>query len=268
MDRTSVNPLSSHAKEIRRKILKMIHASKSAHIASALSTVELLVSLYFKIMRIDPKNPSMQGRDILIFSKGHGCSALYATLVQRGYENEKILQEFSTDGGKLWGHVTSGSMKGIEATAGSLGHGLPIGLGMALANKKRNVFVLMGDGECDEGSVWEAILFAGHARASNLIAIIDFNKIQSLGNTAEVLDIEPLAEKFRAAKWAAKEVDGHSIPHICAALQKLPFEEGKPSVLIAHTTKGKGISFMENSLAWHYTPPDDKQLEGALGELS
>lgn len=245
----------------------MICASQSLHIGSALSTVELLVALYFKIMRIDEKNPALGNRDIFIMSKGHGCAALYATLVERGFAKSSMLEGFSVDAGTLWGHVTKSGMPGIEVSTGSLGHGLPIGLGMAIASKERRVFVLLGDGECDEGSVWEAILFAGHRKQDNLVAIVDYNKIQSFGTTREVLDLEPFAAKWRAAGWSATEVDGHSLEGIVRSLSSLPFERGKPSVLIAHTIKGKGFSFMENSLDWHYKSPTAEQLESCIGEI-
>ena len=260
--------LEERARRIRRRILKMVHASKSSHVGTALSSVEILVALYFKVMHIDPQKPDWPDRDIFLLSKGHGCSAQYATLVERGYADEKILDGFAKDGGTLWGHATYGTMPGIEAATGSLGHGLPIGLGMAIANPKRRVFVLLGDGECDEGSVWEAALFAGHRRQENLTAIIDYNKIQSLGRTKDVLDLEPLADKWKAMRWGVKEADGHDLAQLAKILSKTPIEKGKPSLLIAHTTKGKGVSFMENSLDWHYKNPDDKQMAAALEELA
>ncbi len=255
------------ARRIRCRILKMVHASKSSHVGTALSSVDILVALYFKVMRIDPKRPDWGARDIFLLSKGHGCTAQYATLVERGYADAKVLEGFAADGGTLWGHATSGTLPGVEASTGSLGHGLPIGLGMAIADPARRVFVLLGDGECDEGSVWEAALFAGHRRPENLVAIIDYNKIQSLGDTKDVLNLEPLADKWKALNWGVREVDGHDIGAITKALSSLPFKKGRPSVLIAHTIKGKGVSFMENKLDWHYKNPDDSQLAAALAEL-
>ncbi|VVB57152.1 1-deoxy-D-xylulose-5-phosphate synthase [uncultured archaeon] len=263
----SSGSLPQHARRVRERILRMVAASKSSHVGTALSAADLLVALYFKVMRIDPKRPDWPERDIGLLSKGHGCTALYATLVERGYADPKILEGFAVDGGTLWGHATWGTMPGVEAATGSLGHGLPLGLGMAIAKSSRRVFVLMGDGECDEGSVWEAALFAGHRHQENLVAIIDYNKIQSLGNTKDVLDLEPLAAKWKAMRWGVQEVDGHDPDAVAAALSKLPFESGKPSVLIAHTVKGKGVSFMEHSLDWHYKNPDEKQLAAALEEL-
>ena len=258
--------LPTRAKAVRRNILAMVSRSESAHVGTALSCADLLVALYFGVMRIDPKKPQWDERDRFLLSKGHGCSALYATLVERGYADTKILDGFCMDGGTLWGHATSKTMPGVEASTGSLGHGLPLGLGMAIANNKSKVFVLMGDGECDERSVWEAALLAGHRGQDNLVAIIDYNKIQSLGSTREVLDLEPLAAKWKAMRWSVREVDGHDIAAVQKTLKKLPFHKGKPSLLIAHTTKGKGVSYMENSLDWHYKTPDKKQLKEALEE--
>lgn len=262
-----IENLRQKAKNIRLKALKMVAASNSSHIGTALSSIDLLTALYFHALKIDPKNPSWAERDRFILSKGHGCSALYATLVERGFEDEKILEGFSKDNGTLWGHVTTGTMKGIDSTAGSLGHGLPVALGMSLALTNSRVFVLLGDGECDEGSVWEAALFAGYKKLQNLVAIIDYNKIQSLGSTKDVLDLEPFAKKWQAAKWAVKEIDGHNMGQIIKALDSLPLKKGMPSCIIAHTIKGKGVSFMENCLDWHYKSPNEQQLKAAIDEI-
>jgi len=266
-----IESLAQASKQVRKTVLAMVHSSGSAHVGTSLSAVDILVSLYFKTLRIDPAKPDDPNRDRLILSKGHGCAALYATLVGRGFADRKILDGFSKDGGTLWGHSTWKTMPGIEASTGSLGHGLPIGVGMAIAAKadkaSRRVFVVLGDGECDEGSVWEAAMLAGHLKLSNLVAIVDYNKIQSLGSVKEVLDLEPFAAKWLAFGWSAKEVNGHSHDEIINALSSLPFEHGKPSVLIAHTVKGKGVSFMENELAWHYKSPDAGQLKAAYGEI-
>ena len=263
--------LDQVSKRVRKQVLAMVHASGSSHVGTSLSAVDILVSLYFKVLRIDPAKPSDPVRDRLILSKGHGCAALYATLVECGFANKKILEGFSVDGGSLWGHSTWKTMPGIEASTGSLGHGLPMGVGMALAAKadgsSRRIFVILGDGECDEGSVWESAMFAGHHKLDNLVAIVDYNKIQSLGSVKEVLDLEPFAAKWRAFGWTAQEINGHSHEEIVSALSAVPFEPIKPSVLIAHTVKGKGVSFMENQLAWHYKSPDAAQLKSACGEI-
>lgn len=259
------------AKNIRKNILKMVTVSKSSHIGSALSIVEILVVLYFRILNIDPQFPGKEDRDRFILSKGHACTALYATLAQRGFFSDKILDTFCLDAGVLPGHATMHCVPGVEVSTGSLGHGLSMGVGMAIAAKHDNrnykVFVLMSDGECDEGSVWEAAMFAAHHKLDNLIAIIDYNKLQAFGRVEDVLSLEPFKDKWTAFGWAVKEIDGHNFSEIEGALARVPFIKNKPSVIIAHTVKGKGVSFMENQLAWHYKSPNKEQLEVALKEL-
>lgn len=265
---TKCKEVSTH---IRKEIVKMHARSKSPHIGSALSVVDILTVLYFYILKIDPKNPQDKNRDRFILSKGHAGSALYATLASRGFFPEEILDEYCMDGGKLPGHSTMHCVPGIEASTGSLGHGLSMGIGMALSaiydGLNYNVFVLLSDGECDEGSVWEAAMFAAHHRLSNLIAIIDYNKLQAFGRTNEVVNLEPFRDKWMSFGWSTKEMDGHNFEEIINVLGKLPFEKDKPSAIIAHTTKGKGVSFMENQVAWHYKSPNEKELEIALKEL-
>ena len=231
---------------------------------------DLLAVLYGEILQVRPKDPRWPERDRFILSKGHCCTALYATLALRDFFPVKELDTYGQDGSRLMSHV-SHKVPGVEFSTGSLGHGLPFGCGKALAAKRREknwrVFVMLSDGELDEGSNWEAILFAPQHKLDNLVAIVDYNKIQSLGGVKEVLDLHPLAEKFRAFNWSVKEIDGHNHGGISAALQTLPFETGKPSCLIAHTVKRKGVSFMEDKLLWHYKSPDAGQLQQALGEL-
>jgi transketolase len=257
------------AREIRKKILKMIFTSQSPHIGSALSCVDILTVLYFKILAIDPKNPWLENRDRFILSKGHAASALYATLAQRGFFSEEVLNSYCLDGGKLPGHSTMHCVPGVEVSTGSLGHGLSIGAGMAIAakgdNKNYRVFVLMSDGECDEGSVWETAMFASHHKLDNLIAIIDYNKLQAFGRTNNVLNLEPLKEKWISFGWAVKEIDGHNFTEIEKSLN---IRRSKPSVIIAHTIKGKGISFMENKLEWHYKSPNKEEYNLAIKELN
>ena len=259
------------ATNIRKKIVRMHTQSKSSHIGSALSVVDILVALYFHVLKIDPKNPKDKNRDRLILSKGHAASALYATLAQRGFFTEEILEEYCIDGGKLPGHSTIGCVPGVEVSTGSLGHGLSMGIGMSIAAKhdRRDykVFVLLSDGECNEGSVWEAAMFAAHHKLDNLIAIVDYNKIQAFGRTNEVINLEPFRNKWISFGWAVKEIDGHNFSQIEEKFREVPFEKDKPSLIIAHTVKGRGISFMENELAWHYKSPNKKQLEIALKEL-
>ncbi len=263
--------LKEHAKNIRKKIIEMVTKAKSSHAGTALSIVEILTVLYFKILKIDPKSPHDPNRDRFILSKGHGCTGLYAVLAERGFFPPTLLSEFYLDGGKLFGHSTLGTAPGIEASTGSLGHGLSLGLGMAIAAKidksDHRIFVLMSDGECDEGSVWEAIMAAGHYKMGNVIAIVDYNKIQSFGFVKDVMDLEPFSDKWRSFGWAVKEVDGHNTEELLDALSNVPFEKNKPSVVIAHTIKGRGISFMENQLDWHYKSPDSVQYNQALKEL-
>lgn len=261
------------SKDIRRHILKMHAKSNSSHIGSALSCVDILVALYFCVLKIDPKNPKDGNRDRFILSKGHGVSALYATLAKRDFFSETILEEYCIDGGRLPGHSTKDCAPGVEVSTGSLGHGLPIGAGMALSAKHDElgyrVFVLLSDGECDEGSVWEAALFASHHRLDNLIAIVDYNKIQAFGRTNEVLNLEPLTDKWKAFGWEVREIiDGHNFGEVISTLRKVSFKGKKPSVVIVHTVKGKGVSFMENKLEWHYKSPNKEELELALQELN
>lgn len=259
------------SKDIRKKVLKMTYESQTAHIGSSLSEVDILAVLYFKILSVDPKNPLFDERDRFILSKGHAAAALYATLAQRGFFSEEILDTYCQDGGKLPGHSTKGCVPGVEASTGSLGHGLPMGNGMALAakndGKKYRIFVLMSDGECEEGSVWEAAMFASHHKLDNLIGIIDYNKLQAFGRTNEVLNLEPLKKKWEDFGWQVKEIDGHNFAEIEKSLSQIPFKEGKPSLVIAHTVKGKGISFMENKLESHYLPPNKEQYLRALKEI-
>lgn len=259
------------SKKIRRKILRMVFNSQSSHIGSCLSAIDILAVLYFKVLSIDPRKPRARNRDRFILSKGHACAALYATLALRGFFSEKILDEYCKDGGRLPGHSTRHCVPGVEVSTGSLGHGLSMAVGMALAAKydklDYRVFALLGDGECNEGAVWEAIMFAGNKKLDNLIAIVDYNKIQSFGRVKEINNLEPFADKWRSFGWEAREADGHDVEELARLLNAVPFRPGKPNVLIAHTIKGKGVSFMENELKWHYKSPDKKELACALKEI-
>jgi transketolase len=258
------------ARRMRRLALEMVHRANASHIGGSLSMADLLDVLYGKILRVRPEEPSWPERDRFILSKGHCCSTLYAALALRGFFPLDELETFGRNGSRLMTHV-SHKVPGVEFSTGSLGHGLPFGCGKALAAKRRGwawrVFVMLSDGELDEGSNWEAILFAPQHRLDNLVAIVDYNKQQSLGAVSEVLELGPLADKFRAFRWAVREIDGHSHDAIHEALCGLPWEPGRPNCLIAHTVKGKGVSFMEGSLLWHYRSPDAAQLRQALSEL-
>ena len=259
------------AKKIRRHALHMIHRAKSSHLGSAYSMADLLAVLYGKILRINPHKPDAADRDRFVLSKGHACAALYAVLAERGFFPKEWLQNFYQDGERLAGHATHVGVPGVEVSTGSLGHGLPLACGMALVGKRdrqaHRIFTLLSDGECDEGSTWEAALFAPHHGLDNLIAIIDYNHIQSLGPVKEVLDLEPFAAKWKAFGWAVREIDGHDCAQIESTLINLPFEPGKPTCVVAHTVKGKGVSFMENKLLWHYRSPDAEEMALALAEL-
>lgn len=263
--------LSDISREVRRKVIKMIYQSKSSHLGSALSCVDILSALYFKILRIDVDNPSYGNRDRFILSKGHAAAALYAILAERGFFLEKELDDYCQDGKKLAGHSTKYSVPGAEVSTGSLGHGLSIGAGMAYAGKKDNkdyrVFVLMSDGECQEGSTWEAILFSGHHQLDNLIAVVDYNKWQAYGKISRILNLEPFAKKLKDFGWAVKEINGHNFSEIEKAFSQIPFKKGKPSLVLAHTIKGKGISFLENKLDSHYRVLSESEYNQTLSEL-
>jgi transketolase len=247
----------------------MAHASKTPHVASALSCVDILVALYFSVLRIDSAKPDDPDRDRLLLSKGHGCMAQYGALAECGFFPEGVLEEYARDGGRLAEHPGPHCVPGIEAATGSLGHGLPIGAGLALAAKVRGanyrVFVVLSDGECYEGSVWEAALFAPAQSLDSLTAIVDYNGWSAMARTYPAM--EPLAEKWRAFGWAVQEVDGHDMEALAAVLAAVPFEPGRPSAIISRTVKGKGVSFMENDLEWHYRPPNDQDLQRALLEI-
>jgi len=255
---------------IRAHALRMVSSAKASHIGSALSMADILSVLYTQILRVDPANPHWEERDRLVVSKGHATSILYAALAERGFFPVDWLTGYCKDNSKLLGHV-SHHVPGVEVSTGSLGHGLPIACGMALAAKhdgrSSRTFVILSDGELDEGSCWEAILFAGHHRLNNLTAIVDYNKIQSFGTVKDVLDLDPLAAKWEAFRWHTVEVDGHDFAQLQNALSRTSSEPDKPTVVVAHTIKGKGVSFMEDRLEWHYRSPNQAQLAEALKEL-
>ena len=258
------------ARRIRVDVLRMVHRTRASHVGSCFSMADMMSVLYGKILRIDPCEPGNPDRDRVIISKGHSAAAVYATLANRGFFPREWLEHYAENGSLLAGHV-SDQVPGIELSTGSLGHGLPVGTGMALAariqGKQSRTFVIASDGECDEGAVWEAALFAGHHGLDNLTLLVDYNKIQSFGRVSDVLRLEPFGEKWRSFGWAVMELDGHDHHALAMAMDTLPIANGKPSVLLCHTVKGKGVSFMEDKLAWHYKSPDDAQLTQALNEL-
>jgi transketolase len=258
------------ALNIRRHAVRMTHLGKSSHVGSVLSMTDIIAVLYGSILQVRPAEPRWAERDRFILSKGHAGAGVYAALAETGFFSTDILKTHYANGSILSGHVSHKGIPGVEISTGSLGHGLPIGVGMALAasldKKNHRVFVLMSDGECDEGSNWEAILFAAHHKLANLVAIIDYNKIQSLAPVAETLALEPFADKWRAFGWHVDEVDGHDHEALTAALGDTDLLD-KPRCVIAHTIKGNGVSFMEQSVLWHYRTPQDREYLDAMKEL-
>lgn len=258
------------AHKIRKHCVEMTHLANSSHIGSMLSIADILAVLYGEILKYDPKNPKWENRDRLILSKGHAGAALYAVLAECGFFPIEELNTYCQNGSRFLGHI-SHYVPGVEASTGSLGHGLPIATGMAYAakldSKLHRIYVIMSDGECDEGSNWEAILFAGHHKLSNLITIVDYNKIQSLAPVDDTLTLEPFRKKWEAFNWEVFEIDGHDHNILKQTLKIDPKQHNKPICIMAHTVKGKGVSFMENKVLWHYRSPQEDEYENALIEL-
>lgn len=257
--------------KIRRHGIEMTHLSGGSHIGSILSVADIIAVLYADIMKYDAKNPNWKERDRFILSKGHAGAAIYAALAETGFFELDELKTHYANGSRLSGHV-SHYLPGVDFSTGSLGHGLSAGAGMALAAKKdkkdHKVYVVLGDGECDEGSVWEAVLFANHFHLDNLVTIVDYNHMQSLDYCDKTLELGDFASKWKAFGWNVKEVHGHDHSELREALQHSQNEEKKPTVVIAHTTKGKGVSFMENDILWHYRfPHEGWEYDGAVAEL-
>ena len=263
--------ISNLAREIRKLSLEMVAISKASHIGSALSIADILATLYEKILNYNIKKPSWENRDRFILSKGHACVALYATLACKKFILKRELKTYGKNYSRLMSHI-SHHVPGVEFSTGSLGHGLPFGVGKALISKKKNkkwkTYVLMSDGELGEGSNWEALLFASHHKLDNLSAIVDYNKLQSFGSIEDTLSLEPLEMKFRSFGWEVRIIDGHNFDELYESLSSIPWVKNKPSMIIAKTIKGKGVSFMENSVDWHYRSPTNEQLKKALIEIS
>ncbi|WP_150290127.1 transketolase [Sphingobium estronivorans] len=259
------------ARRIRGQALRMVTRAKASHIGSALSIADIVAVLYGRTLRVHPAAPDHPQRDRFILSKGHACVAVYAALAETGFIDPALLDSYGSDGSMLMAHI-SHKVPGAEFSTGALGHGLPFGTGKALAAKRRGqdwrTIVLTSDGEWGEGSNWEAALFAAHHGLDNLVCIIDYNKLQSLKTVDETLRLEPLHSKFEAFGWAVREVDGHDHGALVAALEAAPWEPGRPMMLIAHTIKGKGVSFMENRVEWHYRNPTPELLAQALTEIA
>jgi transketolase len=258
------------AADIRVHALQMVNAAKASHIGGVLSIADILAVLYNGVLNVDPQHPLWAERDRFILSKGHCCTGVYAALAMREFFNLEELKTYAQDGTRLMSHI-SHKVPGVEFSTGSLGHGLPFGTGKALAARRSKklwrTFVLLSDGELDEGSNWEALMFASHHKLDNLVAIIDYNKLQSLTTVDNTLRIEPLSDKFSAFGWEVREVDGHDEAALHSAFSCVPWVRNKPTILIAHTTKGKGVSFMENKVEWHYRSPTSEQLSKAIAEI-
>jgi transketolase len=263
--------LQSIASMIRAKIIQLSHETQTPHLGSSLSCVDILVAAYWGILDVDPEDPRDPGRDRLILSKGHAASALYVTLWKRGFFGNDLLDSFGKPGGCLPEHPSPACAPGVEVVSGSLGHGLSLGLGMALAakiqKKDYRVFVVMSDGECNEGSVWESAMLAPAHALENLVTIVDFNRWQATGRSEEVTALSPLNKKWESFGWSAYNVDGHDVTALLDLFRSIPEAPGKPTAIIAHTVKGKGVSFMEDDNNWHYRIPTADEVSLALKEL-
>jgi transketolase len=267
----TIAELEARARAVRIATVHMAHDGRTPHVGSALSCADILVALYFHAMHIDPRAPQPEDQDLFVMSKGHGCMSFYATLAERGYFPRSVLSTYAQNGSPLAEHPTPRSVPGVEIATGSLGHGLSIGAGVALARtmdgRPGRVFVLLSDGECNEGSVWEAAMFAAGRRLERLVAIVDYNGLQAMGRCDEITALAPLADKWRAFGWTTRELDGHDMAELTRAFDELPFAAGRPSAIVARTVKGKGVSFMEDDTEWHYRPPSDGDLERAIREI-
>ena len=263
--------LRRQARIIRQRVMTTLLAAGSGHVGGSLSSVDILTALYFHVMRVDPENPRWPGRDRFVLSKGHASAALCPVLAERGFFARELLDTFNQLDSPFSMHPDMLKIPGADMSTGSLGHGLSIGLGMALAarlqKEDRKTFVLLGDGELGEGSVWEAAMAAAHFKADNLLAIVDRNRLQVDDFTDRVMELEPIADKWRAFGWSVREIDGHDMAAILDAITAIPFERGKPSVIIAHTVKGKGLPFAENRVDFHYHDVDEEMVKEALAIL-
>lgn len=261
------------AYHIRKDVLTMAYQANVGHISSSLCIVDLLTVLYFRVLRVDPNDPTHPARDRFILSKGHAASSLYATLANCGFIKRADLFTYCQDGGHFSTHPEQDLVRGIELTTGSLGHGLSVGLGMALGLQNGGksvprVFVLLSDSELEAGSTWEAAMFAAHHKLDNLTAVVDINGLQAFGRTRDVLNPEPIDNKWQAFGWSTISLSGHDVLKLVAAMKHLPKKKGKPTVILAYTIGGKGVSFMENTVDWHYWSLDKEKYERALNDLT
>lgn len=266
------NSLPDIARVLRARLVETSHKTGTPHLGSCLSCVDILTAAYFRVLNIDPARPDLPDRDRLILSKGHAAPALFQALALRGYYDQSAMDDYGTDGSVFGEHPpTPDTLPGVEAATGALGHGLPMALGMAYAAKLRGsnarVYAVLGDGECNEGSVWEAAMLAPSLGLERLAVVVDFNKWQATDRSREVMALDPLVDKWRAFGWSAREVDGHDLDALVECLTHVPDGSGKPVAIIAHTTKGKGISFMEDDNNWHYRIPTEQEVVLAKSEL-
>lgn len=266
-----IKELQVIAKELRKNIVEMIYRAKSGHPGGSLSIADILSVLYWKEMNVDPINPKSENRDRLVLSKGHAAPALYAALIEKGYVSKDLIPTLRKWHSPLQGHPDMKKLNGVEMSTGSLGQGLSVGNGMALSSKifknDYRVYVILGDGELQEGQVWEAVMTSAHYKLDNLVAIIDYNNLQIDGKVSDVMGVLPITDKFKSFNWNVIEIDGHSYEEIIEALNEARNLKGKPTAIIANTIKGKGISFMENNGAFHGAAPNDEQYKQAMEEL-
>jgi transketolase len=272
MDKKREKELKILAARARQGIVESLVCAGCGHPGGAFSSVDVMIALFFDVLNIDPSKPKWEKRDRFILSKGHSSIALYSVMALRGFFPQDELSTFRQDESILGGHPDMHKVPGVEMSTGSLGHGLSVGVGMALAGKidkkKHRVFVLMGDGETQEGSVWEAAMAAGHHRLDNLIGIVDRNRLQIDGLTEDVISLEPYKDKWEAFKWEVREIDGHNFAKTINTLRSVPFKSGKPSLIISNTTKGKGISYMENNPDWHGGAPSGELAKKTKQEVN
>jgi transketolase len=266
-----IESLAQQARTVRSRIIENSHRTQTPHLGSCLSCVDILVAAY-SVLRIDPADPANPNRDRFILSKGHAAPALFQLLALRGFYPATLLDTYGEDGSVFAEHPpTPSHLAGIEAATGSLGHGFPMGLGMALAarvqGRKYRVVALLSDGECNEGSVWEAAMFAAGQKVEQLAAIVDYNKWQATGRSQEIMALDPLVDKWRAFGWDVREVDGHDLRQLVDVMHSIPNGTGKPIAVVAHTVKGKGVSFMEDDNNWHYRIPTSEEVHAAKHEL-
>jgi len=267
-----IQTLEAKAKLVRREIIKMIYQAGSGHPGGSLSAADLVTVLFFHVLRHDPHRPLWPDRDRFILSKGHCAPLLYAVLAESGYFPKEELKTLRKIGSRLQGHPDMRKTPGVEVSTGSLGQGLSVANGIALGGKidrkDYTVYVLLGDGEINEGQIWEAAMLASHYKLDNVIAVLDYNGLQVDGPTCRIMDLEPVSDKWKAFGWSVMEINGHNISEIIEALKKVRKSKGKPTIIIAHTIKGKGASFMENKVDWHGKAPNEEEFNQAMRELS